>query len=65
MCCVEKGMYPGYFGQNNNIMPLHPTSIHYKEQMDFAIAEISDTVNEWDSGEFPKDTIERYKQVGN
>jgi 4-aminobutyrate aminotransferase-like enzyme len=31
--CVEKGLYPGYFGPNNNVMRLHPTLVINKEQM--------------------------------
>ena len=62
--CLEKGLYPGYFGPNNNVMRLHPPLIINKEQMQFAIDTISDVVNEWDSGKFPKETIENYKKVG-
>lgn len=62
--CVEKGVYPGYFGSNNNVLRLHPSLIINEEQMRFAIDVISSVVKEWDSGNFPKDTLQRYKEFG-
>lgn len=60
--CVEKGLYPGYFGSQNEVMRLHPTLIITEEEMKFAVETITAVVNEWATGKFPEDTITNYRK---
>jgi 4-aminobutyrate aminotransferase len=60
--CVEKGLYPGYFGETNNVMRLHPPLIINEEEMHFAIDTISSVVEEYETGRLPESTRLRYKQ---
>lgn len=59
---AEKGLYPGYFGSNNEVMRLHPPLIVSEEEVAFAIDVISEVAEEWFSGNFPKTTIENYRK---
>jgi 4-aminobutyrate aminotransferase len=52
--CVEKGLYPGYFGECNNVMRLHPPLIINPEEIDFAIGTITSVVEEWENSTFQK-----------
>ena len=60
--CVEKGIYPGYFGSNNEVMRLHPTLIITEDEMQFAIDTIESVCVEWEEGSFPEKTKENYKR---
>jgi 4-aminobutyrate aminotransferase len=60
--CVEKGLYPGYFGETNNVMRLHPPLIINEEEMRFAIDTITSVVEEYETGRLPESTRLRYKQ---
>ncbi|MBI9044319.1 MAG: aspartate aminotransferase family protein [Anaerolineaceae bacterium] len=62
--CVEKGLYPGYFGSKNEVMRLHPPLIINKKEMEFAIAILTSVVEEWHNGTFPQSTLENYRQFG-
>ena len=62
--CVEKGLYPGYFGSKNEVMRLHPPLIIDADEMQFAIEQISAVCEEWDKGTFPKETIQSYRKYG-
>ncbi|MCJ7621914.1 MAG: aminotransferase class III-fold pyridoxal phosphate-dependent enzyme, partial [Anaerolineaceae bacterium] len=62
--CVEKGVYPGYFGSNNEVMRLHPPLTISEKEMEFAIDVITSVVEEWASGQFPESTVESYRQFG-
>jgi 4-aminobutyrate aminotransferase len=61
---VEKGLYPGYFGANNEALRLHPPLIINKQQILWAAQKIAEVVHEWDSGKFPKETVKKYSKVG-
>lgn len=60
--CVEKGLYPGYFGESNQVLRLHPPLIIDDAEVQFAVDVITSVVEEWESGEFPLDTVRRYNQ---
>jgi 4-aminobutyrate aminotransferase len=60
--CVEKGLYPGYFGEANHVLRLHPPLIIRQAEIQFAIDVITSVVEEWESGHFSSDTIRRYKR---
>ena len=60
--CVEKGLYPGFFGSNNEVMRLHPPLIINQEEIQFAIDVITSVAEEWASGKFPQATIESYRK---
>lgn len=62
--CVEKGIYPGYFGSKNEVMRLHPPLIINEEEMAFAVEVITSVAEEWASGTFPKETIQSYREYG-
>ena len=62
--CVEKGIYPGYFGSKNEVMRLHPPLIIDEEEMAFALAVITSVVEEWANNAFPQETIQNYRQFG-
>ena len=61
---VEKGIYPGYFGSNNEVMRLHPPLSINQEEMQFAIEVLTSICEEWESGKFPQNTMENYKNFG-
>jgi len=60
--CVEKGLYPGYFGPTNNVMRLHPPLTINQEEVQYAVDVISAVVEEWETRRFPQETIQRYRQ---
>ena len=60
--CVEKGLYPGYFGESNQVMRLHPPLIINEAEIQFAIDVLTSVVEEWENGSFPHETIRCYKQ---
>lgn len=60
--CVEKGLYPGYFGESNQVLRLHPPLIITEAEVQYAVDVIASVVEEWDSGRFPEETIRRYHQ---
>jgi 4-aminobutyrate aminotransferase len=62
--CAEKGIYPGYFGANNEVMRLHPPLIITEEEMQYAIDVITSVVKEWSNGTFPQSTIDNYRKFG-
>jgi 4-aminobutyrate aminotransferase-like enzyme len=62
--CVEKGIYPGYFGSKNEVMRLHPPLIINEEEMAFAVDVLSSVVKEWADGSFPEETIQSYRSFG-
>ena len=62
--CAEKGLYPGYFGSKNEVMRLHPPLIVNKKEMQFAVDQITEVCEEWDTGAFPQQTIQNYRQFG-
>ncbi len=59
---VEKGLYPGYFGESNNVMRLHPPLIVKIDEIDFAVSVIGSVVEEWERGIFPEQTMMQYRQ---
>jgi 4-aminobutyrate aminotransferase len=59
--CAEKGLYPGYFGSQNQVMRLHPPLIVTEEEIEFAIETISAVAGEWSRNEFPQSTIQNYR----
>lgn len=62
--CVEKGIYPGYFGSKNEVMRLHPPLIINEEEMTFAVDVITSVVEEWANGSFPENTVKSYRAFG-
>lgn len=62
--CAEKGLYPGYFGMKNEVMRLHPPLIVNREEMQFAVDQITAVCDEWAAGKFPEQTIQNYRQFG-
>ncbi|MCL4562739.1 MAG: aspartate aminotransferase family protein [Chloroflexi bacterium] len=60
--CVEKGLYPGYFGESNNVVRLHPPLIVTAEDVQFAIGVLTDVVEEWETGRFPQETVMSYSR---
>jgi 4-aminobutyrate aminotransferase len=62
--CVEKGIYPGYFGSKNEVMRLHPPLIISEEEMAFAVDVLTSVVQEWADGNFPEETIQNYRTFG-
>ncbi len=60
--CVEKGLYPGYFGMTNEVMRLHPPLVITEKEIDFAIKVISEVAREWANGTFPESTIASYRK---
>jgi len=60
--CVEKGLYPGYFGESNNVIRLHPPLIVDESEIQFAIDTVTSVIDEWECGQFPQETIQNYRQ---
>ncbi len=60
--CVQKGLYPGYFGESNNVIRLHPPLIVTEKEIQFAVEVITSVVEEWESGTFPPATVRQYRQ---
>ncbi len=58
--CVEKGLYPGYFGESNEVMRLHPPLIINAEEVKFAVETIASVVEEWENSKIPQSTLERH-----
>ena len=59
--CLEKGLYVGYFGKNNDVLRLHPPLTITKNEIMRAINIFTEVFKEWESNTFPKSTYEIYK----
>jgi len=59
--CVQKGLYVGYFGVENEVMRLHPPlTITYRE-LSRAVSILSEVFEEWKRKSFPDSTTARYR----
>ena len=59
--CLEKGLYIGYFGKNNDVLRLHPPLTITKQEVQRAINIFSEVFEEWKSNKFPTSTFRTYK----
>lgn len=61
--CSEKGVYFGYYGQNNEILRIHPPYIINERDIDFACEVIEDTLQEITTGKIPSETYAKFEKV--
>lgn len=61
--CSEKGVYFGYYGQNNEVLRIHPPYIIDKENIDFACEIIEETLSEVLEQKIPPETYDRFEEV--
>lgn len=59
--CLEKGIYVGYFGKNNDVLRIHPPLTITKNEIKHAINILSEVFEEWNNHKFPKSTYRKYK----
>lgn len=59
--CLEKGLYVGYFGNQNDVLRLHPPLTITKPEIKQAVHIFSEVFKEWEKGEFLKSTYHIYK----
>ncbi len=61
--CAEKGIYFGYYGQNNEVLRIHPPYIINKNNIDVACEAIEETLQEITLGLIPKETYSKFNNV--
>ncbi|MBI4065199.1 aminotransferase class III-fold pyridoxal phosphate-dependent enzyme [Candidatus Gottesmanbacteria bacterium] len=59
--CLEKGLYVGYFGKNNDVLRIHPPLTITHREILRAINIFTEVFKEWESNAFPKSTYRIYK----
>ena len=63
LMCTEKGVYCGYYGQNNEVLRIHPPYIIDEKNVDHACRVIEDTLIEIEEGSIPVNTLKKYREV--
>jgi 4-aminobutyrate aminotransferase len=59
--CLEKGIYVGYFGKNNDVLRIHPPLTITKSEIKHAVQIFSEVFEEWKNHAFPKSTYRMYE----
>lgn len=57
--CVEKGVYLGYFGVNQNVLRIEPPSILSDEEAELITNTIYEVAEEMSTNQIPKTTIDK------
>lgn len=59
--CLEKGLYVGYFGDQNDVLRIHPPLTITVSEIHKAIKIFSEVFSEWETHGFPKSTYRIYE----
>jgi 4-aminobutyrate aminotransferase len=62
MRCIEYGLYPGYYGKNNEVLRLQPPLTLTAKEALRAAKIIKEVIYELENQEIPNSTIEKYKK---
>ena len=63
--CVEKGLYPGYFGNKQSVIRMHPPLVLSESQADIIIGTCHEVADEMHRGLIPAETenkVQKYAQ---
>ena len=60
--CVEKGIYPGYFGDKQRVIRMHPPLILTEDQADVIIGTCREVAEEMHRGLIPAETAQKVQK---
>lgn len=60
--CLEKGLYAGYFGPQNEVIRLHPPLTISESEIYHAVEIIKNVFQEYSQSKFPEETLDRYRR---
>ena len=60
--CVEKGVYPGYFGDKQRVIRMHPPLVLSEAQADIIIGTCAEVAEEMSKGRVPAGTAEKVRK---
>lgn len=60
--CVEKGVYPGYFGDKQRVIRMHPPLVLSEAQADIIIGTCAEVAEEMSGGRVPAGTAEKVRK---